>query len=114
LDRIVLDVGHPLGNFQSWLNLEIPQVKARPFEILGCKAFLISGYADNMNDYYENGKEIVYFDGTGTDLAEKIRYYLDREALREKIAEAGYARTLKEHTYERRFKELFHKIGLNI
>jgi len=93
--------------------MSIPQIKARPFEILACRTFLISGYADDMNNYYEDGKEIVYYDGTITDLVNKIEYYLSHETERERIAQLGYERTVREHTYEQRFNELFAQMGLD-
>jgi len=105
--KIVLDFWHFKDNLKSMLNMSIPQIKARAFEILGCRAFLISGYADDMDHYYENGKEIVYYDGTVADLVGKIRYYLAHDEEREKIANAGYERTLRENTYRKRFKEIF-------
>jgi spore maturation protein CgeB len=40
------------------------------------------------------------------DLVEKIRYYLAHEEERSAIAHAGQERTLKDHTYLQRMKEL--------
>ena len=112
--KIVSDILHIKDNMKSMLSMgRTPQIKARPFEVLGCRAFLISGYADDMDHYYENGKEIVYYDGTIKDLAAKIRYYLAHGEEREKIAEAGYKRTLRENTYEKRFNDIFKEIGLS-
>lgn len=108
--RIVFD-WHFVSNFSSWRNMSIPQIKARPFEILGCRTFLLSPRADDMERYYEDGQEIVYYDGI-PDLIEKIHYYLAHPEEREIIAEAGYRRTLAEHTYQKRFEEIFKKIEL--
>ncbi len=112
VNRLVLDF-RLIDNFHSWLGMRTPQIKARPFEIIGCRTFLISGYADDMKRYYEDGKEIVYYDGTIDDLAEKIKYYLSAREERERLAQAGYKRTLAEHTYEKRFDEIFRKIGIS-
>jgi spore maturation protein CgeB len=111
--KIVPDFWHFKDNLKSMLSLRTPQMKARIFEVLGCHAFLISGYNEDMDQYYENGKEIVYYDGTITDLVYKIRYYLKHNEEREKIADAGYKRTLREHTYEKRFEDIFKKLGLS-
>lgn len=113
LNKYAFSFDHPISNLKSWLDRRIPQIKARPFEILGCKTFLISGFAPGMEKYYEDRKEIIYYDGTVKNLVDKIKYYLSRDKEREEIAEAGYARTIKEHTYEKRFSEIFRKIGLN-
>jgi spore maturation protein CgeB len=40
------------------------------------------------------------------EAAEKIRYYLEHEDERASIAAAGHARTLAEHTYAHRMREL--------
>lgn len=87
------------------------QIKGRNFEIPGCGGFLLTEPAENLEDYYEIGKEVVCFDGVD-DLIDKIKYYLAHEDERIAIARAGYERTLREHTYERRFNEIFKKIGV--
>jgi spore maturation protein CgeB len=110
MGQIVLDF-HLLDNLRSWWNSNIPQIKARPFEVLGCRAFLISGYADDMNAFYEDGREIIYYHGI-SDLIDKIQYWLPRQQERQRMAEAAYERTLREHTYEHRFHEILSRIGL--
>ena len=46
------------------------------------------------------------------DLIEKVRYYLTHEDERAAIARAGYERTMRDHTYARRFSEIFKQIGM--
>ncbi|MDE2438432.1 MAG: glycosyltransferase, partial [Patescibacteria group bacterium] len=67
------------------------QIKTRNFEVPGCGGFLMTDYADNLKDYYEDGKEIVVFKDV-PDLIEKARYYLTHESERARIARAGYER----------------------
>lgn len=109
-NRIVLDF-HLVRNLKSFLKRGITQIKARHFEIPACGGFLMTADADNLGDYYEVGKEIVVYDSV-SDLAEKIKYYLNHKEERVTIAEAGYQRTLREHTYEKRFNEMFKTMGL--
>ena len=99
------------GNLKSILGRRREQIKGRNFEIPGCGGFLLTSYADNLEDYYEIGKEIVAYNDTN-DLINKIRYYLEHQEERESIAQAGYQRTLRDHTYEKRFNEIFNSIGL--
>jgi len=40
------------------------------------------------------------------DLKEKIDYYLEHDKEREKIARAGQRRTLRDHTYKNRVKDI--------
>lgn len=87
------------------------QIKGRNFEVPGCGAFLLTGQADNLEDYYEDGTEVVCFDDTD-DLIEKVRHYLSHEDERAAIAQAGYQRTIREDTYAHRFTEIFHRLGL--
>ncbi|MBC8445696.1 MAG: glycosyltransferase [Chloroflexi bacterium] len=88
------------------------QIKGRNFEIPGSGGFLLTGQADNLEEYYDIRKEVVCFDST-SDLVEKIRYYLSHEDEREAIALAGYQRTICEHTYAHRFTEIFQQLGLS-
>ncbi len=87
------------------------QIKGRVFEVPGCGGFLLTGDAENLNDYYRTGQEMLVFNSIA-DLIEKIRYYLDHEQERAAIAQAGYQRTLREHTYVQRFTEIFKRMGL--
>jgi len=54
---------------------------------------------------FDPGKEVVAY-RTPEECAELIRYYLAHDDERQAIARAGQARTLREHTYEHRTKEL--------
>jgi spore maturation protein CgeB len=86
------------------------QIKGRNFEVPGCGGFLLTDNADNLEDYYLSNKEIVCFEGND-DLIEKIKYYLEHEEERMKIAQSGYERTLREHTYVHRFNQIFKRIN---
>ncbi|MBM3886595.1 glycosyltransferase [Candidatus Dependentiae bacterium] len=100
-----------INNARSLWNKRREQIKGRNFEIPGCGGFLLTADADNLRDYYIDGKEIVIFKDV-PDLIEKARYYLAHEDERVAIAKAGYERTIREHTYEKRFQELFRIMGL--
>ncbi len=86
------------------------QIKGRNFEIPGSGGFILTNYMQGIERYYEIGKEIACFK-TRRDLAGQIRYYLAHDDERERIARAGYERTLREHTYELRFRDLFGRMG---
>jgi len=113
------DRSFALRNPNEWLDRikAIPaslwshQIKGRNFEIPGCRTFLLTEYADNLKDYYEIGKEIDCFTSI-SELIEKIKYYLANDDKRERIAQAGYVRTLKDHTFENRFHKIFQTVSL--
>ena len=88
------------------------QIKGRNFEISGCGSFCLTEYADDLERYYEIGREVECF-SSSNEAVEKIRYYLEHGAEREEIARAGHERTLRDHTYEKRFVEIFKTIGLD-
>ncbi len=98
-------------NLKSVLARRQKEIKGRIFEIPGCRGFLLTDYAPGLEKYYEIGKEIECFYDI-KDLIEKIKYYLEHEEEREKIAFNGYKRTFRDHTYEKRFNEIFKIIGL--
>ncbi|MFO7446248.1 MAG: glycosyltransferase [Ignavibacteriaceae bacterium] len=85
------------------------QIKGRNFEIPGTKSLLLTDKAENLEEYYENGKEIVIFNSTD-ELAEKIGYYLNHPGEGQKIAQNAYQRTIKEHTWFHRYDDIFNHI----
>lgn len=104
---------HLFSNFKAYRHFKIHHLHARPFELAGCKAFTISGYSEGIEKYYQENQEMVFYYSV-RDLADKINYYLNNPLEREKIAQAGYERTLRDHTYKKRFEEIFKKLELKI
>lgn len=83
---------------------------ARLFEATGVGTLLFTDRKENLGDFFVPDREVVVFDSPD-DCAEKIRYYLDHEAEREAVAKAGQARTLAEHTWQRRMETLTAILG---
>lgn len=75
----------------------------RTFEIPGCGAFQLADKVDEK--FFKNGKEIVLFNDI-KDLKRKIAYYLNNDVERIKIANEGYRKTHRYHTYEKHFKKI--------
>jgi hypothetical protein len=86
-------------------------IRLRDFEAPMSGAFYITGYQEEICEYYEVGKEIVCYEDK-QDLLEKVGYYLKHDAEAQKIGYAGYQRALRDHTWQRRFEQLFQIIGL--
>ncbi len=84
---------------------QLGQIKARTFEVPGAGGFLLTEWAQNIERHYLPDKEIAVFHNLA-ELAEQIHYYLGHNAERDAIADAGYARTCAEHTYEQRLKQV--------
>jgi spore maturation protein CgeB len=87
------------------------QIKGRNFEIPGCGGFLLTGRAENLEAYYEIGNEVTCFEHAD-DLVSRVLYFLRHGEERRAIAQAGYERTLREHTYAHRFDPIFRRLGL--
>lgn len=98
-------------NVRSYLAKRCDQIKGRNFEIPGTGGFLITGEVEHLNEYYVPGREIVVFSST-PELIDQIRFYLAHGEQRERIRDAGYQRTLREHTYVHRFRAIFATMGL--
>lgn len=77
----------------------------RLYESTGMGAMLITDAKENLSDLFEIDQEVVTYCDT-TDLLNKVQYYLNHEKERAQIARAGQKRTLREHTYQSRMKEL--------
>jgi len=110
VNRIIPDF-HFIDNLRAYLHFPIHHTHARPFELAGCGSFVISGFSEDIGKYYAENKEMVFY-RNARELKEKIKYFLAHDAEREQIARAGYERTIREHTYEKRFQEIFKTIGL--
>jgi len=91
--------------------IKCQQIKGRDFEVPMMGQFLLVDYFSELKKYFKLGKEIETFKDA-QECADKIRFYLKREDLREQIAKAGYVRAHKDHTYMKRFKVLLSKIKL--
>jgi spore maturation protein CgeB len=91
--------------FDDYILTRSRQIKARVFEVPGSGGFLITETADQLNNYYNVGKEIIVYIDIG-DLASKIQYYLNNMDKRDVIANASFEKTKNQHTYEIRFNEI--------
>jgi len=91
----------------------IENIKGRNFEVPACRGFLISGPARGLEEFFEIGREVVVYNDLD-DLADKIVYYLADDDEREAIAEAGYERTIRNHTYEQRFRQILATIDVRM
>lgn len=90
----------------------VEQVKGRHFEISACGGFQLSYYVEGLERLYEIGDEIALF-ASPEDLIEKTCYYLQHEDEREAIAQLGYARTLRDHSMEKRLQDILLCLGLD-
>jgi spore maturation protein CgeB len=83
-----------------------PQAKLRPFEVAACGALLLAEKPNYLGSHLCEGKEYIAFtDEQG--MIEECEYFLLHDQEREAIAMRGYGRTVREHTFENRLREVF-------
>jgi hypothetical protein len=84
----------------------------REFEAPMCGALYCTGYTDELAEMFEPDREVLVYHNQH-EMLDKVRYYLVHPGEAEKVRQAGLARALKDHTYHKRFTDLFHMMGLN-
>jgi len=75
----------------------------RTFEVPGCGGFLLTERSEEQCEFFEEDKEIACF-STPEELREKIKFYLPRDELRRRMAEAAHRKVAQGHTYLDRAK----------
>jgi len=80
-------------------------VNIRNFDVPVCGGFLLSEWVPCASSYFEPGKEMAFFEGI-EDLAQKVRYYLDRPEERYERVEKARGRIQSEHTYGDRMRQM--------
>ncbi len=82
----------------------------RLYETTGVGTLLLTDWKQNLHEMFEPDAEVVAY-RTPDECVEKIRYFLEHEQERARIAQAGQARTLRDHTYRGRMAELAALVG---
>lgn len=78
----------------------------RTFEIPACGGFMLHERSNEVLELFEEGKEIECF-GSIEELKDKIKFYLNNDNLRIKIAKAGYERCMRSgYLYVDRVKQI--------
>jgi spore maturation protein CgeB len=83
-------------------------ISPRCYEIMGCGGFLLTDARQELLELFEDGKDLVVFDGV-EDLEDKIQYYLMNDRARRKIALSGL-KAVSEHTYVNRARKIIKNV----
>ena len=73
----------------------------RLFEATGVGTCLLTDWKENIHELFEPEKEVITY-RTAEECVEKAKWLLEHPEEREKIAKAGQARCLRDHTFYRR------------
>ena len=96
------------------LNITLRSIKSgiplRCMEIMSCGGFLLTNFQSDFFKHFVAGEDFVYFE-SNDDMLQKIDYYLTHEKERTSIAESGYQKLLKNHSYDTIFQQIFNIIG---
>lgn len=89
-------------------------VNLRSFEIPMSGGLQICSYFNELGEYFEEDKEIIFY-RTNEEFLEKAKFYLNpkNEYIRINIKKAARERAENEHTWFNRFKKVFDILGLN-
>ena len=85
-------------------------IPLRCMEIMSCGGFLLTNFQSDFFKHFVAGEDFVYFE-SNDDMLQKIDYYLTHEKERTSIAESGYQKVIKNHSYETIFQQIFNIIG---
>jgi len=85
---------------------EVLSLKSRLFDMGFARTLMLCELAPDLEAYYEPEKEFVSY-RTLEECAEKAAYYLRNESARAAIADRYRRRTLADHLWTRRFRDLF-------
>jgi spore maturation protein CgeB len=93
--KVILDILKPAM---------LPSHSLKSFEIPACKGLLVCNSGYELSEYYENGKDIIWFDRK-SNLIDNLNYLIRNDDVRSQIASSGY-QTVQKHTYDARIKNL--------
>ena len=98
-------------NFSSASQGPLSQLKARIFEASACGACVVTEHHPELAEYYK-ADEVIQIPQCGPDaLVDYLKTLLEQHEYVEGVARRGYKRTMRDHVWEDRFKELFLLLG---
>lgn len=111
LSRSIVSLNFPESRKDNnYLNHELVfGCNFRDFEIPLSGSMLLTQDSQEFDFFYERDKEAVPF-GNETDLIEKAKFFSKNHSAAKKISEAGYKRALQDHTWSKRFDQLFNHL----
>lgn len=95
------------------LSVPLRIINLRNFEIPMCGGIELCKYSEELANYFEEGKEILFYKDS-CELIDKANYYLNRASEQELVGikQAARKRAEAEHTWWKRFTKAFDILGL--
>ena len=105
------DMVKAFSSYKIAFNINIADdINFRTFEATGSGAMLLTNYTPNLENLFKIGEEIIIYDSP-KDLLRKIEIYTSDDDLRNMIANNGKNRSINDHSYDSRSKNLLKLIG---
>lgn len=80
-------------------------INMRVFETLSTKSFLLTNEIPTLGELFQDGVHLVTYK-TIDEAIDKAKYYLEHDAEREKIAQAGFEEVRAKHTFVHRARQV--------
>jgi len=118
-ERKIPSADIPQVLWRSWISLNMSmssqnqtlQIKARNFEVPASRSLLVTEYAPCLEEYFKPNVEAVFWT-QADECIEKVQWYLTNKDALDKVAQAGYERSLADHSYDNRWAGVFKAVGL--
>ncbi|MBO5827525.1 MAG: glycosyltransferase [Paludibacteraceae bacterium] len=112
--KYALSLSSTSTNHTDALKYPLKVVNLRAFEIPMSGGLAICKYNEELSNYFEDNKEIVFY-RNDEELIEKAHYYTqkDKATLLMSMKIAAHKRTENEHTWWCRFVKVFDRLGIN-
>ena len=96
------------------LNITLRSIKSgiplRAFDIMASKGFLLTSFTSDFLKYFTPNEDFVFYENK-QDLLDKTEYYLTHKDARLRIAENGYKKICRDHTFDHRVAEILNLIS---
>lgn len=99
-----LNLNPTLKSIQSGIPL-------RALDILSCGGVLFSNYQPELAEYFNDGEDVILYEGI-EDALEKAAFYLQHEELRRTIAQNGFQKTATHFSYPDRLSCIMKTAGI--
>lgn len=99
------DMVSAINSYNIHINKTIGKdINYRVFETLACKTTLLTNYTENIDKLFVDMEDIVIYHNM-QDLIYKANLLINDPKLAKKIAESGYDKVIKNHSYQNRALE---------
>lgn len=92
-------------NLNISLKAILTGIPLRVLDVMGCGGFLLSNYQTEVVENFKIGEECEIYENI-EDLYQKVKFYLEHEELRARIAANGFERVKRDFTFSERMRKM--------